>query len=217
MKPITPKKIDKNKGRYIQSRLNEEIYQEIDEFSTRFDISKSELARKSIFKYILTFDNPEHPNPKLLFSQNMLKILIDNVSPDIIENLAKISYENGMADSQYLAQGNTENQIVKYEFDTFYQRLEALTKWVFPKEMQNWFEESQVFVENDHYIFQGVHSLGQNFSLFIKELLFLYSVDSKYELYNEYYGELIEKSKKKNQELEEQRKYTMKFIFGLRE
>ena len=217
MIPITPKKNDKNKGRYIQFRLNEEIYQEIDEFSTRFDISKSELARKSIFKYILTFDNPEHPNPKLLFSQNMLKILIDNVSPDIIENLAKISYENGMADSQYLARGNTENQIVKYEFDTFYQRLEALTKWVFPKDMQNWFEESQVFVENDHYIFQGVHSLGQNFSLFIKELLFLYSVDSKYELYNEYYGELIEKSKKKNQELEEQRKFTMKFLFGLRE
>ena len=217
MKQITPKKNDKNKGRYIQFRLNEEIYQNIENFSTRFGISKSELARKSIFKYILTFDNPDHPNPKVLFSQNMLKILIDSVSPEIIENLAKISYDNGMADSQYLSKGNKENKLVPFEFDTFYQRLESLSKWVFQKEMQNWFEETQVFVENDQYIFKGVHALSQNFSFFIKELLKLYSDDSKYELTNEYYGELIEKTKKKNQEMNEQRKYTIKLVFGLRD
>ena len=218
MKTIKPKKTNSRyKGRYIQFRLNEEIYQEIDEFSTRFGISKSELARKSIFKYILTFDNPERPNPKLLFSHNMFKILMDNASTENIENLAKISYENGMADSQYLTEGNTENRLVKFEFSNFYQRLESLTKWIFPHEMQNWFEESQMFVENEHYIFKGIHTLGQNFSLFIKKLLKLYSDGSKYELINEYYGELIEKTKKKNQEMDEQRKYTIKFVFGLRE
>ena len=218
MKSNMPQKTNnKNKGRYIQFRLNEEIYQEIDEFSTRFGISKSELARKSIFKYILTFDNPEHPNPKILFSQNMFKILIDNASPENIENLAKISYENGMADSQYLTNDKSEKKLLNFEFANFYQLLEVLTKWIFPKEMQNWFEESKVIAENNQYVFKGVHALGQNFSLFIKELLKLYSIDSKYELHNEYYGELIEKTKRKNQEMDEKRKYTLKFVFGLRE
>ena len=41
-----------NKGRFIQFRLNDEIYEEIDVFSKRFGISKSELARKSISRFI---------------------------------------------------------------------------------------------------------------------------------------------------------------------
>ncbi|MHA1674176.1 MAG: hypothetical protein ACTSYI_11180 [Promethearchaeota archaeon] len=217
MKTNMPKKSEsKNMGRYIQFRLNEDVYIEIDEFSTRFGISKSELARKSIFKYILTFDNPEHPNPKLLFSQNMFKILIDNATLENIENLAKLSYENGMADSQYLNQGNIGSQSINSKFDTFYDRLASLADIIFPKEMQNWFEECHVLVENSNYLFEGVHALGANFSLFIKELLRLYSIDTKYELQNEYYGELIEKTKNKNQEMTEQRKYTVKFVFGLR-
>jgi hypothetical protein len=218
MKPTMPKKTkSKNKERYIQFRLNEEIYQEIDAFSIRFGVSKSELARKSIFKYILTFDNPEHPNPKLLFSQNMFKVLIDNVSPENIENLAETSYENGMADLQFINEGFTGNQSMQWIFNTFYDRLTALSQYVFPKEMQNWFEECQVLVENDNYMFKGIHNLGQNFSLFIKEILKLYSADTKYELCEEYYGELIEKTKRKKQKMDEQRKYTVKFVFGLRE
>lgn len=208
----------KNKGRYIQFRLNEEIYQQIDEFSRKFHISKSELARRSISKYILIFDNPEHPNPKLLFSQNMLKILIDNVSSETIENLAKISYENGMADVKFITQNVADNQIsTQFKFGTFYERLISLSQVIFSKEMQNWFDECDVSEENNNYVFKGTHYLGQNFSFFIKELLKLYSGSTKYELKNEYYGELIEKTKLKNQKMYEQRKFSVKFMFGLRD
>ena len=195
--------------------MNEEVYQEIDKFSARFGISKSELARKSIFKYILTFDNPERPNPKLLFSQNMFKILLEDVSHDKVENLAQLSYENGIADSQFFVQGFEKTKIT-VKFGTFPERLDSLVHMIFPKDMQNWFEECRVFVENDTYIFEGVHALGPNFSLFIIELLKHYSANTKYELHDEYYGEQIEKIKRKNREMDEQRKYSVKFVFGLR-
>ncbi|MHA1746635.1 MAG: hypothetical protein ACTSWW_11590, partial [Promethearchaeota archaeon] len=132
------------------------------------------------------------------------------------EKLAKVSYENGIADSEYFIRSLGSSQSLTVKFATFPDRLTSLARIIFPKEMQNWFEKCQVVVENDMYIFEGVHALGPNFSLFIKELLTFYSVDTKYELCDEYYGEQIEKIKRKDQKMDERSKYTVKFIFRLR-
>ena len=142
---------------------------------------------------------------------------MDEISLKTIEKLAKVSYENGIADSQFFIRSIGSSQSLTVKFETLPERLASLAHMIFPREMQNWFEECQVFAENDKYIFEGIHALGDNFSLFIKELLKLYSVDTKYELCDEYYAVQIEKIKRKNQEMDEQRKYTLKFVFGLRE
>jgi len=204
---------NKIKGRYIQFRLDEDTYQLINLFSTRFHISKSKLARRSIIKHILTFDNPEHPNPKLLISQNELKFLLDNASPDLMRQVAYTSYQNGIADTKYLAKGFGEYIPPELKFTTFKERLIALNRYIFSKDMQNWFEEIEWFEKGSTVILQGIHNLGPNFSLFIKYLMEFYTEDTNYELMKETFTEIITKSKNKGQSEELKRKYKIVLVF----
>ena len=204
------------KGRYIQFRLDQDTYKLIDIFSNRFNISKSELARRSMIKYILNFDNPEHPNPKLLFSQNMFKLLLDNASPDLIRQVAYTSYQNGIADFQYFIKGFGGSLPSEMQFTTFKERLIALNRFIFSKDMQNWFEENNWFQRGSTLVMQGTHNLGPNFSLFIKYLLKFYSEDTNYELLKETFGENIRKSKNKGQDEVLTRKFKIVLVFELR-
>ncbi|MCP4763881.1 MAG: hypothetical protein GY870_19070 [archaeon] len=91
-----------NKEKTFSLRIDQFTINLMNIFSQMYKISKSKIARKSIRAYItLNVVNEEYPNPKLLFSKNMLRVLLNGASEHNIEKLAEVSFINGIEDVKF--------------------------------------------------------------------------------------------------------------------
>ena len=114
----------------------------------------------------------------------MLKILFKSANNETIIEVAKQSFLNGKRDYRFFKELTTGKDptlspnFSKEEYTT------SMIENVFSKNGQNWFEKIKYSHINNHITFSGKHDMGENFSLFIKELLSLYMGETNYEIKN---------------------------------
>ena len=232
------KKYKKNKEKTFTIRIDQETIEQMNIFSSIFKISKSELARKSIKNFIvLNLENKDSPNPKLLFSKNMLKPLLNFADESEIEKIAEISFQNGIADAKFFSQYISEDEIPEgldveaWTYDTDLDltkfdlekrkklaesQLNSLISVVLAPHGQNWLDSIEYFKKGQNFVVQGKHQLGTNFSLFIKFLLQKYLMRFGYEVIREDFAEIKTKSIIKNQTDIEQLIYSLTLVFSLK-
>ena len=125
----------------LRVRVSEFDLDVIDAFCKITNQSKTNTVKQALKNYIyLNVENKERPNKKVLFSQNMLKPLLDSADESLIEEIAEISFQNGMSDSRLYY--DVLNALRGTEEDlTIERRVEGLVEGVFSPEAQNWFED----------------------------------------------------------------------------
>ena len=137
-------------------------------------------------------DNKKRPNKNVIFSQNMLKPLLDNADEALIEKVAEISFQNGVSDHRYL--DNLVDSLIKSNSTPEYTldlegRIKSLIENVFSPDAQNWFDSVRYGWNKNTMIIGGKHNLGGNFSLFIKYLMIKYMRIYNYKLITEDFRE----------------------------
>jgi len=173
----------------LRVRVSEFDLDVIDAFCEIMNQSRTKTVKKALKNYIyLNVENKERPNQKVLFSQNMLKPLLDNADESLIKEIADISFENGLSDSKLLyetlkSMKNT-NEILTVE-----ERVKGLVEGVFSPDAQNWFENISFGWNGKILIVGGKHNLGPNFSLFFKHLILKYLNVYDYNLQKEDFRE----------------------------
>ncbi len=205
------------KERRLQIRLDEENFELIEGFAKASHTSKSELARKSINTFIhLNIENQDRSNPKLLMSRNMLKVLLDAADSDVIKQFADVSFQNGQADYTYF-----KNVLIPPEISQLYlkdglkSRLSTIMQYVFASDAQNWFDDiDHIWGEEEDVTIKGTHTLGQNFSLFIKHLLTMYLNLFQYEIIQENYQETTSTTLEKHESPSKQVYYSLMIKFA---
>ncbi len=204
------------KEKYLQIRLDEENFELIEGFAKASHTSKSELARKSINTFIhLNIENQDRSNPKLLMSRNMLKVLLDAADSDVIKQFAEVSFQNGQADYSYFKNELNVSEVPELTLeDNLESRLSIIIHYVFASEAQNWFENIDHFWRGKNVTIKGTHTLGQNFSIFIKHLLILYLNLFHYELILENYQETTSTTVEKHESLSKQVFYSLTIKFA---
>ena len=155
----------------------------IEYFSAKYHVSKSKLTRNAIRNYLTLFEELDNKkNPKVILSQNLVKFSLRCMDEKQLEELAEISYRNGLTFGDFWT--NTLNierrnqNDLQFEKDWITFLLNHLTQQVFSTEGMNWFTETQFKWVEHGVIFTGNHNLGLNFSFFMKYLLekYLYRI-----------------------------------------
>lgn len=178
-----------NKYKELRVRLRENDLDTIDKFCKIVNQSRAKLVKKAVRTYTyLNVENKERPNKKMIISQNILKPLWDSTNETLIEQIAEISFQNGMADNRYFSNilGKLRNPDKKIDME---KRVKGLVEGVFSADAQNWFEEVNFGWNGNILIIGGKHNLGPNFSLFIKHLLVKYMTLYDYKLQKEEFRE----------------------------
>ncbi|MCP4764344.1 MAG: hypothetical protein GY870_21400 [archaeon] len=159
-------KKDKNMDKKLGFRMDDETWTEFTKYCEDNNVSKSEISREAIIKYMSIF-NSQNQNPKLIFSYNLFKFMADKISDEDMEKLAILSYENAQNDLKRYS------KILKVDFEKMNATLwmGALNNLVFAPEGQNWFANIESSVKKTKIIFAGTHNLGKQFSVFIKYLI----------------------------------------------
>jgi len=171
------------------------------------------LALKIVLNFYIyrSIDNKKRPNKKVIFSQNMLKPLLDNADDAIIEEIAEISFQNGVSDHRcldnLLDSLKRSSTVPEYTLD-LEGRVKSLIENVFSPDAQNWLNNVRYGWDKKIMIIGGKHNLGDNFSLFIKCLMIKYMKIYNYKLISE---EFRESKSEDNNRLE----YIIILHFGL--
>ena len=181
----------------LRVRVSEFDLDVIDAFCKVMNQSKTKVVKKALKNYIyLSVENKERPNKKVLFSQNMLKPLLDSADESLIEEIAEISFQNGISDSGIYY--DVINALRGIEEDlTIERRIEGLVNGVFSPDAQNWFEDIKFGWNGQILIIGGKHNLGSKFSLFIKLLMMKYLEVYGYTLQKEEFRETQSKDGEK--------------------
>ena len=165
----------------------------LDAFCEMKEQTRAKIVRLALKSYIYrNIDNRMRQNKKLIFSQNMIKPLLDNADQALIEKIAEISFQNGVSDHKYI-----ENLTISFTKDSstpghtldLEGRVKSLIEDVFNPDAQNWFESVRYGWNKKTLVFGGKHNLGRNFSHFIKHLMIKYMRIYDYELISEEFRE----------------------------
>ncbi|QEE15015.1 hypothetical protein DSAG12_00838 [Promethearchaeum syntrophicum] len=174
----------KNKEKVLGIRLEENDYQQFSTFCEKNSIKMSQIGRKAILTYVYLNFNPL-VNPKLIFAKNQFKYIIQCLNEEQIANLAEISIANGIGDMKKLETYHPKIILENQSKTEINYQMETLTKYVFSDEGENWFEQINYTFQDDDLIINGTHSLGTNFSTYIRELLQRYTIIHGYLLVEE--------------------------------
>jgi hypothetical protein len=185
----------------LRVRVSEFDLDVLDSFCKLLNQSRTKTVKKAIKNYIyLNIENKDRPNKKVLFSQNMLKPLLDNVNESMIEEIAEISFQNGISDSELLLETlksvkniseviSSNPKLQSFMLTDIEDRVKGLVEGVFSPEAQNWFDDIKFGWNDKILIVGGKHNLGSNFSLFFKCLMIKYMKLYEYKLQKDDYRE----------------------------
>ncbi len=184
----------KSSSTIITLRLDDFIISEIELIKDTYDIkSTSKVIKQALNQYIsMAPINTERPNPKLIFSHNILSRLLHAADAKTLEEMAEISYQNGKSDhKQWIlrAQDNNCNLPCK-QISNNIEHVIDIVKSVFTVDGQNWFDNTSYTNKDNEFVFEGEHDMHQNFSTFIKLLLSKYLAGDGFELVQEDYSQI---------------------------
>lgn len=171
----------KEKNKILGIRIDEETFDNFDQFCKERHLSKSEVARKAIMRYVHVIYNPER-NAKLLFSKSQFKYCLSCLSSNQLEELARISVQNGQKDMEMLRSIVSPSQKGNPDQNDLDFQIKTLLRFVFSPDGQNWFDEVSYTWQEKTLIFKGLHTLGLPFSLYISDLLSRYASQVNYRL-----------------------------------
>ncbi|UYP47633.1 hypothetical protein NEF87_003918 [Candidatus Lokiarchaeum ossiferum] len=174
----------KKKERVLGIRLEEQDYQRFSDFCDQHNMKMSQVARKALLTYAYIIYNPQ-VNPKLIFAKNQFKYIIQCLTEEEIRTLVDISIGNGTTDMKKL-----ENYHPKVIYETEEKtevnyQIETLVTYVFSEDGENWFNTIDYQFNENVLIVSGVHELGNNFSLYVRDLLCAYTKMHNYVLVEE--------------------------------
>jgi hypothetical protein len=177
----------KNKERILGVRFDAETRKQIEEFSEKYQVSKSDFTRTAIHNYLSLFEEQDSvKNPKMILSQNLFKFALENMEESELEGLAEQSYRNGLIFGNFWKQKLKFNQTTEnhehFKRDWLTFLLTHLNKQVFSNEGMNWFESTKLTRSKTTVNFSGSHNLGKNFSIFITFLLKKYIASRNYKM-----------------------------------
>lgn len=183
----------KDKYNALRVRMTPLELKFIDAFCEMNRQSRSKIVKSALKSFLYrNIANKERPNKKLIFSQNMLKPLLDNADKALIEQIAEISFQNGVSDHRYIDNFIDSLQKVnttpEHTLD-LESRIKSLIENVFSPDAQNWFDSIRYGWNKKTLVIGGKHNLGRNFSHFIKYLLKKYMKVYNYELVSKEFRE----------------------------
>ncbi len=218
--PIIKKK-PKSESKIYSIRLKSWVMEGLNQIKQEYNVkSTSKLIKQAIITWIsMNPLNPDHPNPKLIISYNIFRKLIEDASEETLKQSAQISYQNGESDTNAafdLASEDNKKYFAQIYTDVI-ERVKSVLKIVFSKEGQNWYNKHNYQSKENEFIFEGEHSLGLNFSKFVKFLFLEYFKRHNFQLTTEDYSQIQRtKINRKGEELKTQI-YGTKFTFTRKE
>lgn len=177
----------KNKEKIIGVRFDSETINHIEEFSEKYNISKSQLTRNAIHNYLNLFEEVSSlKNPKMIISQNIFKLALENLSEQQLDELAELSYRNALIFGEFWKDKFTfdpeQEQQLDFKKDWLSFLLKHLITQVFSAHGMNWFTDITYEWKDQTCFVSGTHNLGKNFSVFIKCLIKKYIKPGGYKL-----------------------------------
>lgn len=176
----------KKKERVLGIRLEEQDYQRFSDFCEHHNMKMSQVARKALLTYAYIIYNPQ-VNPKLIFAKNQFKHIIQCLTKDEIRTLVEISIGNGTTDMKKLENYHPKTIFENQEKTEVNYQIETLVKYVFSEDGENWFDQIDYEFQEKSLVLTGTHELGNNFSLYIRDLLCAYTKIHGYILVEEVY------------------------------
>ena len=214
---MTPKKSSKrtdSKVRYLQIRLDQATYETIETVTKRFSLKKSEMVREAIARYLLTLNNPDTPNPKMIVTQNQFRTLIAAASPELLKKLSFLTFSNAIEEKSYFDNGydgDIPRHLISDDFEGF---MRMLVENYLRKDMEHWFEEIEYFKKGPNFYLKGTHHLGLNYTEFFKNFLEHLANWGNYELIRETTNETTSKIKMKGQKDRIIKEYALTLVFS---
>ncbi|MHA1777485.1 MAG: hypothetical protein DRO88_05685 [Promethearchaeia archaeon] len=175
----------KNKEKIIGVRFDSETINHIEEFSEKYNISKSQLTRNAIHNYLNLFEEVSSlKNPKMIISQNIFKLALENLNETQLDELAELSYRNALIfgefwKDKFIFDPEQEKQL-DFKKDWLSFLLKHLITQVFSAHGMNWFSDIHYEWKDMTCYVSGAHNLGKNFSVFIKFLIEKYIKPGSY-------------------------------------
>lgn len=202
-------------------RLDSFVINELEIIKDTYGIkSTSKIIKQALHQYLIMNPiNPVRPNPKLIFSHNILSRLLEAADDKTLEEMAEISFQNGKSDvEQWEIRAKRENCKLPYKYiANNVEHVIEIAKSVFSVDGQSWLENASYSKKGNEFIFEGEHDMDHNFSIFIKYLLSKYLAGDGYELVQEDYSQIRRIGKNSDGSSSEKLLNGMKFRFSISE
>ncbi|TXT64204.1 MAG: hypothetical protein BAJALOKI3v1_240018 [Promethearchaeota archaeon] len=172
-------KVNKAKESHVMSlRMDHEMYEELIELSEKYKVNKSQLLKRAFREWDSIKRHALEEN-LIIVGKPFFAKLLSLVDSERVKKLGRLTARNlGTKIRFQLAENNTDITIEKF-LDFF---IEGVGKKSFA-----WFNRiNYKFTEEKNFIIFGNHSLNQNFSLYVMEILqylikdfYMYNIDNE--------------------------------------
>jgi hypothetical protein len=155
------------KEKIVAFRVEDVLWNEIMQYSKEKEISKSKVTREALKKYLSIY---KYPFPMILWGYNEFRFALECLNETQLEDLAQISFENGIKGEDYYGNdflGLKNMKGIKYNA----KYVIALLSFTFSSQGQNWFHKFKSIWRKKSVIVYGTHDLGKKFSFYIKLIL----------------------------------------------
>lgn len=164
------------KDKVVTIRVEDILWEEIEKHSLDYDISKSKITRDALKKYFSIYRNPL---PIILWCRNEFAYVLNCLNDEELQNLAEISFNNGLKAMNILIQDLFHVEDLKF---TIHNAISLLVNYTFTEKGQNWFSKVKTIWHKNAVIIYGIHENGLNFSKYAKYIICCYMKVFSYQL-----------------------------------
>ena len=169
------------KEKILAFRVEDMLWDALMDYSKEKEISKSEITRDALKKYLSIYHNPF---PMMMWSYNEFQFALNCLNETQLEELAQISFQNGINGKDYFYKDLLNSEDIKdLKFDA--KHVIALLSYTFSSQGQNWFHKFKSIWRKKSVIVYGSHKLGKKFSFYVKLILQKYMELYNYEIMKE--------------------------------
>ena len=164
------------KDKVVTVRIEDILWEEIKKYSQDHDMTKSKITRDALEKYFSIYRNPL---PIILWARNEFAFALNCLNDRQIENLADISFQNGLNGMDILVHDLFKIEDLKF---TARNAISLLVNYTFTEKGQNWFSKVKTIWHKNEVIIYGDHENGINFSKYAKYIILRFTELFSYEL-----------------------------------
>lgn len=170
------------KEKKIITRLEDNLFNEIERFSQDKDWSKSKLTRFALQEYLFTFGTPVQ---YVICSGAEYKFLLECLNEDQIHELAIRAYREADKFRNYLIKDYIPIEDLNVFKLGFKPHLNILIRNMFKSENTSFFDKINTITKKNWLLISGEHKLGLNFSKYCKYFLMEFLRPFDYKLQKE--------------------------------
>jgi len=186
---------EKKKEKVIAVRVDENFLTRLETYCKKLKINKSLLTRIALEKQMRFYQKEtEDPEPLLIWGKLEMIEILKSLNEETIENVAEIAFLTSKETYKTMLESSVNKKKKKLEKNLIPEEekrikckimVGILKNLVFSPDGFNWFTNIQDKWEDGNLKIAGTHSLGFNFSLYIKYRTIKHMEPYDYVLYGE--------------------------------